>query len=420
MRNRLAYGCVAVLSVWLAGCAQKEEPPPKPVVEVKVAKAEVADVQLSVRAPATIFPKEQANISPRVTAPIRRLAARKGDRVTAGQILAELEKTDLIAQRDEAIAVVADAEANLQKVTSGTNPTDVERARGQVETTKAALDQAQKFYERRQELFRLGAVPNRDVVTSQTDLAQAKTAYDVATRSLDLLQQQSAGKDIKMAQSRLDQARARAELIQAQLAFTEIHSPFAGSVTEQFMYPGDMAKPDSPMFTIMDLSTAVARSQVPEGDAAGVRVGERCAFTSADDAAKRWEGNISVLNQAVDPARRTVEAWCEIPNPKGELRAGVFGFVLILTGVQAKSVVVPQAAVQFSEGGSKASVIVMTDKQTSLTRAVEAGPSYEGKVQIRKGVEPGELVIVYGGYGLADGTALKLASAGASGQVEKK
>jgi HlyD family secretion protein len=420
MRNRLACGCVAVLSAWLAGCVQKEEPQAKPVVEVKVAKAEVADVQISVRAPATTFPKEQANISPRVTAPIRRLSAHKGDRVVAGQVLAELEQTDLIAQRNEAIAVVADAEANLQKVTSGTNPTDVERARGQVETSKAALDQAQKFYDRRQELFRLGAIPNRDVVISQTDLAQAKTAYDVATRSLDLLQQQSAGKDIKMAQSRLDQARAHAELIQAQLAFTEIHSPFAGSVTEQFMYPGDMAKPDSPMFTIMDLSTAVARSQVPESDAAGVRVGERCAFTSGDDAAKRWEGNISVLNQAVDPGRRTVEAWCEIPNPNGALRAGVFGSVLILTGVQAKSVVVPQAAVQFSEGGSKASVIVMTDKQTSLTRAVEAGPSSEGRVQIRKGVEPGELVIVSGGYGLADGTAVKLAGADASGQVDKK
>ena len=422
-RRRLRFaGCSlgVLLCACLAGCAHEEEPQAKPVVEVTVAAAEVADVQASVRAPATIFPKEQVNISPRVTAPIRRLTARKGDVVAAGQVLAELEKTDLIAQRDEAVAIVADAEANLQKITSGTNPTDVERARGQVETARAGLDQAQKFYDRRQDLFRQGAIPNRDLVTSQTEFAQAKTAYDVATRSFDLLQQQSAEKDIRMAQSRLEQARARAQLIQAQIAFTEIQSPFAGSVTEQFMYPGDMAKPDSPMFTIMDLSTAEARAQVPEGDAVSVHVGERCTFISADDAATRREGKISVLNQAVDPGRRTVEAWCEIPNPKGELRAGVFGSVQILTGIQAKSVVVPQAAVQFSEGGSKASVILMTDKRTSLTRAVEAGPSYEGKVQIRKGVEPGELVIVSGGYGLADGTAVKTAGANASNPAEKK
>ena len=182
MRRRYACGSIALLCACLAGCAPQEEPSAKPVVEVKVAEAELADVQNSVRAPATIFPKEQANISPRVTAPIRSLTARKGDMVAAGQVLAELEKTDLIAQRDEAVAVVADAEANLQKITSGTNPTDVERARGQVETARAGLDQAQKFFERRQDLFRQGAIPNRDLVTSQTELAQAKTAYDVAAR----------------------------------------------------------------------------------------------------------------------------------------------------------------------------------------------------------------------------------------------
>lgn len=420
MRRRYIYSCIALLGGCLAGCAHQEEAPAKPVVAVTVAPAELADVQISVRAPATIFPKEQASISPRVTAPIRTLGARKGDMVAAGQVLAELEKTDLIAQRDEAVAVVADAEANLQKIASGTNPTDVERARGQVETTKAGLDQAQKFYERRQDLFRQGVIPNRDLITSQTDLAQAKTAYDVASKSLDLLQHQSADKDVRMAQSRLEQARARSQLIQAQIAFTEIHSPFAGSVTEQFMYPGDMAKPDSPMFTIMDLSTAEARAQVSEGDAVGVRVGQHCAFISSDDAAKRWEGKISVLSQAVDPGRRTVEAWCEIPNPNRQLRAGVFGSVMIFTGIQAKSVMVPQAAVQFSEGGTKASVIVMTDQRTSLTRAVDAGSAYEGKVQIRKGVEPGQMVIVSGGYGLTDGTAVKVVVADASGPAEKK
>src|SRR5262249_5801259 len=146
----------------------------KPVVAVKFVKAEESDEQLSVRAPATIFPREQANIASRITAPILELGARKGDRVTAGQVLAKLDNRDSIAQRKEAAAQVTDAEASLEKMRSGTVPADIDRARGQVTSTQAALNQAQQFYERRKQLFDQGAIPNRDLLVSQTDLATAK------------------------------------------------------------------------------------------------------------------------------------------------------------------------------------------------------------------------------------------------------
>jgi multidrug efflux pump subunit AcrA (membrane-fusion protein) len=154
-RNRFTFARAFVWAVaWgllIVGCRahSEEEKVPKPVVEVKTAKAEVTDLELTVRAPANIFPREQANIAARVTARIVKLNARKGDEVAAGQLLAALENHDLIALRDEAKAAITDAEANLQKTAAGTVPADIERARGQVATTKAALDQSQKIYDRR-------------------------------------------------------------------------------------------------------------------------------------------------------------------------------------------------------------------------------------------------------------------------------
>src|SRR5437764_7680185 len=91
-----------LVPIVLAGCAQKEEAPSKPVVAVKMAKAELADLALSIKVPATLFPREQATIAARVTAPIRELKAHKGDTVSKGQVLAELENRDAIAQRQEA------------------------------------------------------------------------------------------------------------------------------------------------------------------------------------------------------------------------------------------------------------------------------------------------------------------------------
>ncbi|MCL5743824.1 MAG: biotin/lipoyl-binding protein, partial [Acidobacteria bacterium] len=257
----MKYLSLFSLIVFLSGCAHQEEASPKAVVAVKTARAEQADVRISVRAPAAVFAREQANVTARLTAPIRQLRARKGDRVSAGQVLAVLENRDIAAQREEASASVSDAQATLKKLSAGTLPTDIERARGQLISAQAALNQAEKVYERRSELFKQGAIPGRELLVSETDLAQAKAAYEVAKRSLDLLENQSRENDLRIAESRVWQAKARLALTEAQNQFTEIRSPFSGMITEQFMFPGDMAKPENPIFTVMDLSVAVARAQ---------------------------------------------------------------------------------------------------------------------------------------------------------------
>lgn len=394
----------------LTACnAKQEEAAPKPIVDVKTVKAEIADLRLSARVPATIFPREQANIASRITAQILRLNVKKGDYVAAGQALAQLEDRDLIAQRDEAKAAVANAEASLQRVRSGTIPTEVERARGQVATAGAALDQAQKNYDRRRELFDKGGIPQREVLVSQTELAQAKTAHEVAEKSLNLLENQSRDQDIQIAQSSRDQAKARLAQAVAQMEFAAIRSPFAGAITEQMMFPGDLAKPDAIIFTVMDLSVAIARAQMPETQGGDIRKGQACNFTPADAHDASFTGRISVINQVVDPQRRTFEIWCEIPNPQRRLKGGVFGSLSITTGVASKSVVVPLSAVQFAEGERKGIVMVVDDKRIAHVREVETGEVIEGRVRILSGLSGGETVITEGGYSLPDGTEIRSA-----------
>jgi HlyD family secretion protein len=397
----------------LAGCSSPEEAPPKAVVDVTVAKAETVDVKIIVKAPSSVFALEQANISSRVTAPIRKLLVRKGDTVAAGQVLAQLDNRDLVAQRDDALAGVAEAEASLQRLTAGTLPTDIERARGQFADAEAARNQAQKICDRRRQLFEQGAIPQRDLLVSQTELAQANTAYEVAKKSLELLQNQSRDKEILIAKSKVEQAQARLSLAKAQLEFTEIRSASKGTITEQFMFPGDMAKPDAPLFTVMNLNIAVARAQVPETDAAGVHVGAACTFIPADGSETSYKGSISMVNQAVDLSRRTVETWCELPNPKHALRGGVYGQVQIITAIAPKSIVIPLAAVQFIEAARKGFVMVVGEKNLAIKKDVETGEIYEGKVQIKSGLMATDSVIVQGAYGLPEGTQIRM-------QEEKK
>ena len=231
--------CFVPLCAGYRGMRKEGRAGSKARVAVKVAKAELSDLPLTVTAPATVFPREQANIAARLAAPIRELRVKKGDAIKTNQVLALLENRDVLAQRQEAESALADAQANLQKMTAGSIPTEIGRAEGQVATTKATLDQAEKNFDRRQALFQQGAIPNRDLLQSQTELATAKANYEVAVRALELLRGQSREADINSAKARVGQAEAKLANVRANLQFMELRAPFNGTVTEQFQYSGE-------------------------------------------------------------------------------------------------------------------------------------------------------------------------------------
>jgi HlyD family secretion protein len=409
MRRFQTVAPLAAACILAAACAKKPEAEQKQVVAVKVARAETMDMPVEVSAPATLFPREQASLSARLTARIRELRARKGDTVRAGQVLAVLENSDLTAARDEAHGAVESAEQSLEKTTSGTLPADIEKSRGQVEATKAALNQALQVHDRRQKLFQEGAIPQRDLMQSETDLAAAQANFDYARKSYELLMSQNRERDVAIARSTLEQARSRLDAAKANLQFTEIVAPFSGSITEQTQYPGDMAQPGAPMFTIVDLSTATARAQVPEDKAGTIRAGQSCTFRPLDAAVPESAGRVTVINKAVDAQRRTVEVWCEISKPGAAVRAGAFGTVAFHISTLPKAVVVPLAAVQFDEGTRRGSLFVV-ENNVAHSREVEGGEIADGKVQIKSGVRAGETVIVEGGYGLPDKAQVTIAA----------
>lgn len=151
---------------------------------------------------------------------------------------------------------------------------------------------------------------------------------------------------------------------------------------------------------------AIARAQVPEADAATIRRGQGCRFNPTDHDTECTEGRVTVINDAVDPMRRTVEVWCEIANSDGKLRSQVFGSLRIITGQISGIVVVPTSAVQLAEGTRTGFVMVAGADKLAHKRPVETAIPTAGKTPVLEGLTPGEMVIVEGAYGLADGTTI--------------
>ncbi len=197
-------------------------------------------------------------------------------------------------------------------------------------------------------------------------------------------------------------------MIETQLTFAELRSPFAGQVTEQFLYPGDMAQPSTPVFTVADIEVVVARAQVPQGDAVSFRTGLGCAFLPGNNEGDPFAGRLSVVNRAVDAARQTVEAWCEIPNAAGRLLPGTFGELRVKTGPATRGLVVPTGAVQLAEGTRTGAVFVVDKDDVAHRKEVEAGATFDGQIQILKGLGEGETVVVEGAYALPDGASVRV------------
>src|SRR5262249_40201478 len=154
-----------VLLLLLAACRGEKTPEAEPQneVSVEVAQVERSDIQLKVAADAVLYPLQQAAIVPKLTAPVKKFYVQRGDRVKAGQLLAELENRDLASATMESKAAADQAEAAYQTTSRAAVPEELQKAELDVRAARDTLDAQQKIYDARQDLYKQGAIAQKDV-----------------------------------------------------------------------------------------------------------------------------------------------------------------------------------------------------------------------------------------------------------------
>src|SRR4051812_49490519 len=112
---------------------------------VRVAPAIKGSIRLIVNADAVLFPRDQANIVPKVTAPIRRFLVNRGDHVKQGQLLAELENRDLVGAAQESRGQYVQAESNYRSTANAGVPEQVTKAESDLAAARESIDAAKKL-----------------------------------------------------------------------------------------------------------------------------------------------------------------------------------------------------------------------------------------------------------------------------------
>ncbi len=384
---------------WLAlnGCGGKREQEAGPVVTVDVAPVVLSRIQRTIRADALIYPRQQAAIVPKISAPIDKVYVQRGARVHRGQLLLELENQDLAGAAAESRATYEQAQANFETAAKATVPQEVQKAELDMRAAKDALDAQQAVYDSRQRLLREGAIAEKDVNDARANLSQARSQYETARKRLDDLQGFARDQELKAAAAQRDAAKGRYEAAQAQLSYSRITSPIDGIVTDLPWFAGEMPPSNQPVATVMDLSQVVARTHVSPSEAAELKVRDEAALIGPDGAP--IPGIVTQISPALDPANTTVEVRVQADNPDGQLRPGTSLRVEMIARTASNALVIPQAAVLTSPSGATFAIVIDNDNKPHR-RKIALGIRDSGKAQVTDGLESGQRVATTGAFEL--------------------
>jgi HlyD family secretion protein len=391
----LAAACLA-----LAGCTSKEGAEPGPVVTVQVVPAQKTTIERKVTSDAILYPLHQAAITPKISAPVRKFYVDRGSHVRAGELLAELENQDLEGAAAESKGAYEQAEATYETTTKAALPEEVQKAELDVQAAKEALDAAQKVYDARQALFQQGAIAHKDLEDATVSLTQARNAYEVAQKHLQGLQGAGHERELKAAAGQLAAAKGHYLSAQAQLGYSEIHSPIDGVITDRPIYPGEMASSGSPLVTVMDLSQVVAKAHISQQLASWLKVGNPATISAAGPTQVDLPGKVTLVSPALDQGSTTVEVWVEGANPGERLKPGTSVRVEIVAETVKNAVVVPATALITGSDGST-SVMVVDSGNKPASKNVKVGIRDGDSVQITDGLGGGEQVVTVGAFELA-------------------
>ncbi len=408
IRWRVAAIALLILPGLVAGCkkASNDDEDSGEAVSVQAEHPSVGPIAEQITADAILAPLSQAAIAPRISAPIRAEYVQRGAHVKKGQLLVSLEDRDLQGSAIDSKGAVTSAQAAYTTTTRATIPEEVQKAQLDVDQAKANLEVATRTADERKKLLQQGAIAGRDVDTAIAAQVQAQATYDTAVKHLQSVQATTRKTDEQSAKGQLTSAQGRLINAEAQVNYANLRSPINGVVTDRPLFPGETASAGTSIITVMDTSSLVAKLHIAQASAQKLKVGGSAqVFVPGIDDPQ--SATVSLISPALDPGSTTVEVWLKLPNPDGRYKVGT-PVHAVLQGITIPNAVqLPAAAILPSDDGGTNVLIVGAD-QTARKRPVKIGLRTPDKVQIVDGVSPSDLVITEGGYGLDEGSKVKI------------
>lgn len=369
---------------------------------VQVIPARQGQLTTKRRVSATISAGRDSNVAAASGGTVARVNVTEGDRVVAGQVLAQLDTTSLQQSVESARLSLQNAQINLQQAqrNTGLSGNQLQQA---VLAAQSNLAKAQATYTANQQVYALGGISAADLQASQANLAQAQA--DLASARNNLAQNgQSGSGSLALLQNQVASAQNALAQAQENLSKASVRAPFAGTVASVSAKVGEFLAAGASAARLVDPSTLQADFKVAPGDAASLKAGTPVNVTYQ---AVNSVGRIASAN-AVAGSDRLVPLKARITQasiPVGAIAQVSYNVTL------GGGVLLPSGAV-LTDADTTSAFVVKGERavQLPVTILAEAG----GQVAVR-GLTAGQQVVNPIPSGLQDGVAVQVSKVGGTG-----
>jgi RND family efflux transporter MFP subunit len=310
-----------------------------------------------IRLPGVVEPNAYRDVAvtPLVSGRVTRVSVELGARVRRGQSLAEIYSPGL-------------AEAQTRYISA-----------------RAMLDAHDRELQRTEKLVEIGAASRQELERIHAEHAAQTAALGSARSELELLGVSASTIDALGSGGTVD-------------ATTTVPAPMDGVITERRANVGLNVDQATPLFTVVDLSTVWIVADVYETDFSRVRIGSDATVTTAAYPGLSLNGRISYIDPQVNPGTRTAKVRVEVPNPRGELRLGMYAEVIVTAASGAPTPIVPRSAIQHIRDRT---VVYLADPKVPgrfTEREVRLGQTSGEQVAVTAGLQPGDAVVTDGSF----------------------
>jgi RND family efflux transporter MFP subunit len=346
---------------------------------VDVIKVGRSSVMSELDLPGNIEAVTEAPILARADGYLQRRLVDIGDRVQAGQLLAEIAAPELDEQ-------VRQLKAALQQ-------------------SHEALDQAQANLQQgisNREMARLTAERYGKVVAqggiSRQENDQYQTQYQMQIAAV-----QSLEKAVASQRSNVSQAEANLANISEIGGYRQVKAPFAGVITQRNVDVGALvSKSSTLLFRIAQTGTLRLFVNVPQTNASAIRPGQGARLKVSNLPGREFSGRVARTANALDPSSRTMLVEVQVPNADGALLPGMYARVQLSEARLYAPMVVPGDALQVNADGTRVALVKPDD--TVHFQLIEVGRDYGDKLEVLSGLSEGDIIIPRPGDAVREGT----------------
>lgn len=388
-------------------------------IEVTTAKATAREVPSYIQVTGSLMAEETSDVASQTSGQVVATPVGIGAFVRQGSVVARLNDKDARIRLQQSQADLKQAIASLRreetrlglgpggKFDSSTIP-EVRAAAATLEQAQAELRLAEANERRYRDLVETGdvAVTAYDQFRTTRDTARARVNNErqVLESAINVARQINQG--IRVAEAAVESSRSQVATAEKAVADTNVRAPFSGYVSDRPIALGEYVTPSSIIVRLLRTNPIKLQMQVQESEVPHLRPGMGVALEVDAYKDRKFGGQITAVNPAVDPVSRAAMVEASIENGDNALRSGMFATAKIARSGGNKAVFVPRSAV-FSDQNTQSYRVFVIQGGIAKLRVVQIGTNENDATEILSGVEADEVVATSNLEQLFEGAEVK-------------